>query len=117
MKILALDDHWQDIAPVLNAYLAGDQIVYSASPREAHKLLKTQEFDLLLLDGNLGGDLTGPAVLREWKAEGLGLPPVVMLSADDYLIRDGIAAGAIDGINKDEIYSSTFTKLKAKLAT
>src|SRR3989344_8661455 len=82
MNVLSLDDHYEDIAPLLKAFFAGDSLCFTKTPAEARRKLEQQKFDLVVLDGDLGAGGSGPDVLRSWKARDMVLPPVVMFSAD-----------------------------------
>ena len=105
MRILVLDDQWQDIAATFNAKAAklGHLLAYVATIQEAEKVLGECKFDLLLLDGNLGRGPTGPEVIYNWKCRELAFPPIVMISSDTKLNDWGIKEGAIGGLTKSEL--------------
>lgn len=98
MRVLMLDDEYMTWKGILDCLF--EQVVYAATPAKALAALEQGEFDLMLLDGNLGVDTLGPDLLRRWKAEEKKLPPVVMFSGDDDLNQKGIEAGAMKAINK-----------------
>lgn len=112
MNVLVLDDHYRDISPLLDVCLAGATIVYTSTPAQARQKLEQQKFDVMLLDGNLGTNVTGPEVLKGWKAQGLALPPVVMCSAEAEMRTKGMEAGAVDAIAKESCTFSDFKALK-----
>lgn len=112
MKILVLDDNYRDISPLLNAYLASSVIIYTDTPYQATQKLKSEKFDLLILDGDLGSHMTGPQTLKKWKEQGLSLPPVVMLSASEERRQEGLAAGAIGAIAKESCSCEDFRSLE-----
>ena len=64
------------------------EYVGATTPVEAEKKMQEQTFDILLLDGHLLNDVTGPGTLRRWKTEGRALPPVYMISSDEKMQRD-----------------------------
>jgi CheY-like chemotaxis protein len=104
MKILVLDDCWGVMRGLLAQHSpAHYEYAGATKPAEAEKKMQEQKFDVLLLDGHLLNDVTGPATLRRWKAEGRALPPVYMISSDKKMQEEGIAAGAMGAIDKDEI--------------
>ncbi|MDE1924939.1 MAG: response regulator [Patescibacteria group bacterium] len=104
MKILVLDDCWRSMRGLLYQYSpAHYEYEGATTPAEAEKKMQEQKFDVLLLDGHLLNDVTGPITLRRWVAEGRILPPVYMISSDEKMRQDGITAGAAGAINKDKI--------------
>ena len=103
MKVLVLDDNYQDLAPMFRHCFREDEFVFVATPAAAEKVLGQNTFDVLLLDGNLGNGVTGPDVLRRWKSKGLGLPPVHMISGDPEMNKEGLEAGAAGAIDKIDI--------------
>lgn len=112
MNILMLDDNYEDFASLLKVCLKGSAFTFTRTPHEARQRLDRQKFDVMLLDGNLGPGVTGPQVLEGWKAQGLPLPPVVMLSADAELRAEGMEAGAVAAIDKGNCYPEDFTSLE-----
>lgn len=104
MQILVLDDCWGVMRRLLIVHSpAHYKYVGATNPAEAEAKMQEQKFDVLLLDGHLLNEVTGPATLRRWKAEGRVLPPVYMISSDEKMQQEGIAAGAMGAIDKDEI--------------
>ncbi|MDO8517668.1 MAG: response regulator [bacterium] len=116
MNILVLDDHYEDIKPLLNAWYASDTVSYVTTPFEATRKLGKEKFDVLILDGDLGSYGNGPEVLRAWKGHGLALPPVVMFSASPDMRAEGMEAGAIWAIAKENCSFEDFEELKRRVA-
>ncbi len=104
MQILMLDDNWMSEKRLLLVHSPEHyKYAFAATPVEAEKKMQEQQFDVLLLDGHLLNGITGPATLCRWKAEGRVLPPVYMVSSDEKMQQEGIAAGAAGAIDKDKI--------------
>ena len=99
MRILVLDDCWGVMRGLLAQHSpAHYKYAGATTPVEAEKKMQEQTFD-----GHLLNDVTGPATLGRWKAEGRALPPVYMISSDEKMQQEGIAAGAMGAIDKDKI--------------
>ena len=101
--ILVVDDE-EDILELVRFNLSreGFQIVCAASGEEAWKILKTQQFDLMILDLMLPG-MDGLELARRVKSqEATRKVPIIMLSAkgEEADIVAGLELGADDYITK-----------------
>ena len=109
MKILIIDDS-KDFRALARLYLA--KAIDDAEPVEyaVEELGKPadnypwSDYDVVLLDYNLGGGEDGFDWLREFKKKP-GFPPVIILTAegDEYIAVKAIKLGAADYINKVDI--------------
>lgn len=118
MHILMIDDRYEDLKPLISPIFeaVGDIVTYAWGRADAERALESTNFGVIILDGNLEDDVTGPSVLRRWKEEGRRVPPVVMLSADHGLVAEGIKAGAVGGFNKEDIDVDEFVQSIQSLA-
>lgn len=55
MRIFILEDDTQERIPVFKAKLSEHELVFAETAQEAIKILEKQEFDLIFLDHDLGG--------------------------------------------------------------
>ncbi|RKZ49782.1 MAG: hypothetical protein DRQ58_01140 [Gammaproteobacteria bacterium] len=109
MKILIIDDS-KDFRALVRLYLA--KTMDDAEPVEyaVEELGKPaddypwSEYDILLLDYNLGGEEDGFDWLKQFKQKA-GFPPTIILTAegDEYIAVKAIKLGAADYINKVDI--------------
>ena len=116
MDIIVLDDHPEDIRPLLKAIFQGDTLTFVTMPYEALTKLSSEKFDLMFLDGDLGAGGNGPDVLLGWKTAGLALPPIAMFSADEKYRRQGLEAGALCAIDKADCDFAAFEELKRRVS-
>ena len=114
MNILVIDDHPEEIVPLIRIAFRGETIVCASDLMAASHEIREKKFDLIILDGNLGqhSPMTGPEWLRASKENGAALPPVVMCSADKHHLDAGIAAGAVGAIDKRN-FKSIFDDFEA----
>jgi len=109
MKILIIDDS-KDFRALVRLYLAkvleGAELVEYAvedigKPADDYQW---SDYDVLLLDYNLGGGEDGFSWLKEFKQR-LGFPPTIILTAegDEYIAVKAIKLGAADYLNKVDI--------------
>lgn len=104
MRVLVLDDCWDEMrGPLKQRSPSHFQYVGATTPAEAERQMQEQKFDVLLLDGHLLDEVSGPATLQRWKVEDRALPPVYMISSSEEMQREGVAAGAAGTIDKDKI--------------
>ena len=105
MRILILDDCWEDMRPNVLQNNPEHDFVFVGNPKAAEATMEQETFDVLLLDGRLGwnekGPITGPDTLRRWKSEGRALPRIYMFSSDEKYQHEGILAGAAGSLSKD----------------
>ena len=109
MKILIIDDS-KDFRALVRLYLA--KALEDAEPVEyaVEELGKPaddypwSDYDIVLLDYNLGGGEDGFDWLKEFKQKD-GFPPTIILTAegDEYIAVKAIKLGAADYINKVDI--------------
>ena len=109
MKILIIDDS-KDFRSLVRLYLA--KTMDDAEPVEyaVEELGKPaddypwSDYDILLLDYNLGGEEDGFDWLKQFKQKA-GFPPTIILTAegDEYIAVNAIKLGAADYINKVDI--------------
>ena len=109
MKILIIDDS-KDFRSLVRLYLA--KTMEDAEPVEyaVEELGKPaddyqwSDYDIVLLDYNLGGGENGFDWLKEFKLK-KGFPPTIILTAegDEYIAVKAIKLGAADYINKVDI--------------
>jgi len=109
MKILIIDDS-KDFRALVRLYLAkaleGAELVEYAvedigKPADDYQW---SDYDVLLLDYNLGGGEDGFDWLKEFKHKS-GFPPTIILTAegDEYIAVTAIKLGAADYLNKVDI--------------
>ncbi|MES2203532.1 MAG: response regulator [Patescibacteria group bacterium] len=113
MKILVVDDNYQDIAPLLNVYFKGDEVTYVATPHVASIKLSDNRYDLMILDGELSS-CEGPEALQAWQSMGLELPPVVMFSASEKMRKKGLEVGAVFAISKEDCTAEDFAEARRR---
>jgi FixJ family two-component response regulator/tRNA A-37 threonylcarbamoyl transferase component Bud32 len=109
MKILIIDDS-KDFRSLVRLYLAktmGDAEPIEYAVEELGKPADDfpwSEYDILLLDYNLGGEEDGFDWLKQFKQK-KGFPPTIILTAegDEYIAVKAIKLGAADYINKVDI--------------
>lgn len=91
-------------------YLINPQIMQTTNLEETYNLLRTEKFELLLLDINMPNGDSSPQIVIEIKKEHPDLK-IVMFTGNDKatLEADYLAAGAIGFIQKDE-HMNKFTK-------
>jgi len=109
MKILIIDDS-KDFRALVRIYLAkvlekAELVEYAVEdigkPADDYQW---SDYDVLLLDYNLGGGEDGFDWLKEFKHK-LGFPPTIILTAegDEYIAVKAIKLGAADYLNKVDI--------------
>jgi len=109
MKILIIDDS-KDFRALVRLYLAkalegADLVEYAVEdigkPADDYQW---SDYDVLLLDYNLGGGEDGFDWLKEFKHKS-GFPPTIILTAegDEYIAVTAIKLGAADYLNKVDI--------------
>ena len=118
MRILVVDDQPDEFFRFKRVLKADTSVtvVFTETPAAAEKAMESGAFDALLLDGFL--DLSndqGPKVLRSWKARGLALPPVYMISSDKEMQAEGVTAGAVGFIDKKLLLEGILDALKQRL--
>jgi len=113
VRVLLVEDSLQDAA-IVRRVLRKDEhfnlevdCVHSA--RECLETLKSQAFDLVLLDYNLPGE-DGLALLRSLQGRA-GLPPMIMLSGwgDEKVAEEAKRCGAFGYCSKNSIISGALT--------
>lgn len=101
MRVLAVDDDVRiaaDIRAALTA--AGFRVEVTGDGEDAWFLGDTEDYDLVVLDLGLPG-LDGLAVLKRWRANGRGMPVLVLSARGTWQERvEGIEAGADDYLPK-----------------
>jgi PAS domain S-box-containing protein len=104
--ILVIDDDEVDRMAVKRALRAGGvarEVVEAADAREAEAVLKTRQFDCILLDHRLP-DRDGLSVLRSLRRAGVGVPIIVMTGqGSEQLVVDLMKAGASDYLSKSTV--------------
>lgn len=102
MRILVIDDEPELCSEGLEQIFAGvAELKYTRTPSGALRLIQSESFDAILLDGYLDRSGTsGPDCLLNWKAAGIILPPVIMISGAAEMNRAGLLAGAVGVLNK-----------------
>ncbi|HKK15526.1 MAG TPA: protein kinase [Gammaproteobacteria bacterium] len=109
MKILIIDDS-RDFRSLARLYLGRKLPDAEVVEYEVEKLGKPDpgfrwgEYDVLLLDYNLGGGANGFSWLKEF-SRNPGFPPTIILTAegDEYIAVKAIKMGAADYMNKVDI--------------
>ena len=109
MKILIIDDS-KDFRALVGIYLAkalkGAELVEYAVEEIGKPAddFQWSDYNILLLDYNLGGGEDGFDWLKEFKHKA-GFPPTIVLTAegDEYIAVKAIKLGAADYINKVDI--------------
>lgn len=101
MRVLAVEDDVRiaaDIRAALTA--AGFRVEVTGGGEDAWFLGDTEDYDLVVLDLGLPG-LDGLAVLKRWRANGRGMPVLVLSARGTWQERvEGIEAGADDYLPK-----------------
>jgi DNA-binding NarL/FixJ family response regulator len=109
MKVLIIDDS-KDFRALVRIYLAkaleeAELVEYAVEDigKPANDY-QWSDYDVLLLDYNLGGGEDGFSWLKEFKNK-LGFPPTIILTAegDEYIAVKAIKLGAADYLNKVDI--------------
>jgi len=102
-SILLVDDETKILNALAQALRAeSHEVVATASPREAQKLLAQRMFDLLVID-NLMPDLTGLDLIRELHAANAAERPQIVMMTAHATIESAIEAmklGAFDYLQK-----------------
>lgn len=101
MRLLIVEDHVA-LADELHADLArlGYAVDWLADGRDAVYQGSSEPYDLIVLDLGLPGK-PGLDVLREWRANGLKTPVLILTARDHWAERiDGLKAGADDYLTK-----------------
>jgi DNA-binding NtrC family response regulator len=102
-SILLVDDETKILSALAGALRNdGHEVVATASPREAQRLLAGRMFDLLVVD-NLMPELTGLDLIRELSAAPAGERPQVVMMTAHATIESAIEAmklGAFDYLQK-----------------
>lgn len=114
MRVLLVEDE-----PVLRAQLrlsleeAGYVLDEADNGRDAHFLGGTEAFDAVVLDLGLPL-LDGLSVLRRWRAEGRGMPVLILTARDNWHEKvTGIDAGADDYLTKPFHTEELLARLRA----
>lgn len=114
MRVLLVEDE-----PVLRAQLrlsleeAGYVVDEADNGRDAHFLGNTEAFDAVVLDLGLPL-LDGLSVLRRWRAEGRGMPVLILTARDNWHEKvTGIDAGADDYLTKPFHMEELLARLRA----
>lgn len=114
MRILLVEDD-PDVARAVEASLAdeGHQTVLVSDGRSALMTVRTSSFDAVLLDLGLPG-IDGMTVLRSLRAEGRGVPVLILTARDALEARlSGLDAGADDYLVKPFHTSELLARLRA----
>jgi two-component system, NtrC family, response regulator AtoC len=102
-SILLVDDETKILTALAQALRGeGHEVVATASPREAQKLLAQRMFDLLVID-NLMPDLTGLDLIRELHASNAAERPQIVMMTAHATVESAIEAmklGALDYLQK-----------------
>ena len=101
MRLLLVEDH-VPLADQLMASLSrqGYAVDWLADGRDALYQGKSEPYDLIILDLGLPG-LSGIDLLKQWRAEGLSIPVLVLTARSSWSERiDGLKAGADDYVTK-----------------
>ncbi len=109
-KILIVDDQ-----AGLYSFGRNKNVILAENTTEAEQHLKSGGFDVVLLDGHLDqNDVfeNGPDALTHWIEEGVSLPPVFMMSADEKMQQKGIEAGAKGAIKKSLLHSGDIAEIE-----
>src|SRR3990172_11626123 len=109
MNILIIDDS-KDFRALVRSYLSKQLKVARLVDYEVENLgkpgpdFKWSDYDVLLLDYNLGGGENGFTWLKEFSSA-TGFPPTIVLTAegDEYIAVKAVKLGAADYINKKDI--------------
>jgi DNA-binding NarL/FixJ family response regulator len=121
MRVLLVDDQGlvrEGLALVLDMLSPDTEVKQAATADEAKSLIKSEPFDFVFLDIDLGpssgeaqDNLAGLSLLRELKDEGI-TTPVIMLSGheDRETILQAIDSGAFGFIPKSSENSSVITQ-------
>lgn len=114
MRVLLVEDE-----PVLRGQLrlsleeAGYVVDEADNGRDAHFLGGTENFDAVVLDLGLPL-LDGLSVLRRWRAEGRGMPVLILTARDNWHEKvTGIDAGADDYLTKPFHTEELLARLRA----
>jgi two-component system OmpR family response regulator len=114
MRVLLVEDE-----PVLRGQLrlsleeAGYVVDEADNGRDAHFLGGTEAFDAVVLDLGLPL-LDGLSVLRRWRAEGRGMPVLILTARDNWHEKvTGIDAGADDYLTKPFHTEELLARLRA----
>lgn len=112
-KILLVDDE-ADTATVFETILkqAGYEVVVASNAQEALATVKTQVFDLILMD-QMMPDMSGNDAVAQIKADPvLSKIPIAMLSnfSHDQLITEALGRGAVDYILKYQVSHEDLVK-------
>ncbi|RKJ02148.1 DNA-binding response regulator [bacterium D16-54] len=113
-KLLIVDDELAIRSALRTAFSREHMMVWEAScGAEALTLLKTQEFDLIVLDIMMG-DMDGYTILQKLRADGI-MTPILMLSGRQEEMDQvlGLGLGADDYLTKPFHLSVLIQKAKA----
>jgi DNA-binding response OmpR family regulator len=115
-RILIVEDEPR-IGSFLEKGLKANGFATTVTPqgRDALRILRTSEYDLLILDVGLP-DVDGFEVLRELRARGDRTPVVILTARDD--VRDtvrGLEGGADDYVTKPFRFDELLARVRARL--
>jgi len=116
MKILIIDDS-KDFRKLARSFLIKELEDAEPIEYEVEELGKPSDdfvwsdYDVLLLDYNLGGGENGFDWLKEF-GQKIGFPPTIILTAegDEYIAVKAIKLGAVDYINKVDVTPKRLAK-------
>ena len=114
MNILIIDDSSDFIAAlrlILKNHLVANLVEYPFKEGLPDRDFNWSEYDLLLLDYDLGKDGDGIEWLRDIN-KSKNVPPVIMLTGegDEYIAVNAIKLGAVDYLNKVDITPERMVK-------
>lgn len=117
-KVLIVDDD-SSARAVLGGLIQGSAVVVmSENAQEALDCIGREHPDLVLLDDNMPGAISGMRLLETIKADPLlGTTPIIMITASDQpaSVMRGLAAGAVDYILKPFDPKLVSAKIKTRL--
>lgn len=106
-KILIIDDEEEMWKPVWDFMIGSDKIVFSATYEAVEEQIKTEEFDCVILDINLSGEMNGIDILQKIKNKRFDLPVIMTTACDhSYLAKTCLKYGA-DGYFVKELSDKT----------
>ncbi|MBL8341166.1 MAG: response regulator transcription factor [Rubrivivax sp.] len=121
MKLLVVDDHSlirEAVRHVVQALADAVTVLTAAGCDEGFVIAEREsELELLLLDFNLRGGLSGVAAIKAWRQRHPALPVVVLSSAEDHTtVLAAMAAGAAGFIPKASSNEVMVSALRLVLA-
>lgn len=121
MKLLVVDDHSlirEAVRHVMKALAESVEVLTAADCDEGFAIAEREsDLEVLLLDFNLRGELSGVAAIKAWRQRHPALPVVVLSSADDReTVLAAMAAGAAGFIPKASSNEVMLSALRLVLA-